>query len=626
MPKHKIINGLSCEELAAPRNQSVRFPESSPKFTEIDVLPAIPTPRWASTIERMTAARPRDEMPQPAPVPRLLVELPSWPRVFFGNLRDLVFPRRLPALELRSAPAPFWPDVFVTRPLPWARFLQSVVYHAVAFALLIGLTRFFALQPQVVAMPTFDHSQVIYYQPSEYLPPLDTRTESSGRPQKADPEFSRQPIISLPPEADNRSQTIVTPPNVKLKRDVALPNIVAWSDKREQPRLAIPDVPLTPAAEISRITPQMENSVVAPPPDLRASNAAAYQALQPAIVAPPPSVETASARPIGDLNIGQSAVIAPAPQLPVAEQRTAPGSRSSGVGGAPQVVPPPPSVSAAGSFGASFGEPGRVIALSLHPAVGAPPDPPAGNRRGAFAATPEGHPRASGSPGATGNGGNKKSGSGSSRKGTGDLPAGLYVGSAAAKTSPVAGESGTASTNSVNPNLRASIPPPRVTGTPPRPAPPGDSAKLSEAERSVFGNRKFYSVTLNMPNLNSSGGSWVIRFAELARDYSSHDLSNPDAPADLSQPMATRKVDPKYPIQLMRENVAGTVILYAVIHADGTVGNVRILRGVDDRIDQYASQAVAQWQFQPATKNGSPVDVEATFQIPFKPARVGTNF
>ena len=177
----------------------------------------------------------------------------------------------------------------------------------------------------------------------------------------------------------------------------------------------------------------------------------------------------------------------------------------------------------------------------------------------------------------------------------------------------------------------ASIPPPRVTSTPSRPLQPGDSAKLSEAERAVFGNRKFYSLTLNMPNLNSTGGSWVIRFAELGRDFSSHDLSshdltNRDAPADLSQPMATRKVDPKYPLQLMRENVAGTVILYAVIHADGTVGNVRILRGVDDRIDQYASQAVAQWQFQPATKNGSPVDVEATFQIPFRPARVGTNF
>ena len=577
---------------------------------------------------RMITDRPLDEIAPPVAVPRLLVELPSWPRVFFGNLRDLVFPRRLPALELRSAPAPFWPDVFVSRPLPWARFLQSVVYHVVAFVLLIGLTRFFALQPQVVPVPTFDHSQVIYYQPSEYLPPLDTRAAQSEQPQEADPEFSRQPIISLPPEADNRSQTIVTPPNVKLKSDIALPNIVAWSDKREQPRLAIPSVPLTPAAEISRITPQMENSVVAPPPDAAdLKNRRISPTLQNSVVAPPPSVETSGARPIGDLNIGPSSVITPAPQLALAEQRAAAssGSRSGIGGGTPQVVPPPPSVSTAGASGASFGEPGRVIALNLHPAVGAPPDAPAGNRRGAFAAAPEGHAGASGSPSAKGGGSSKESGSGSSRTGSGDLPSGLYVGSTAAKTSPVAGEPGPTSANSVNPNLTASIPPPRVTSTPSRPAQPGDSAKLSEAERSVFGNRKFYSVTLNMPNLNSTGGSWVIRFAELARDYNSHDLNDTPA-ADLSQPMATRKVDPKYPIQLMRENVAGTVILYAVIHADGTVGNVRILRGVDDRIDQYASQAVAQWQFQPATKNGAPVDVEATFQIPFKPARVGTNF
>jgi protein TonB len=76
----------------------------------------------------------------------------------------------------------------------------------------------------------------------------------------------------------------------------------------------------------------------------------------------------------------------------------------------------------------------------------------------------------------------------------------------------------------------------------------------------------------------------------------------------------------------MRQNVGGTVILYAIIHADGTVGNVRVLRGADDRLDRFASQAVAQWQFQPAVKNGAPVDVEATFQIPFRPQRAGTDF
>jgi TonB family protein len=604
----------------------------------------------------MTADWLPGEIPQPAPVLRLLVELPFWPRVFFGNLRDLAFPRRLPPLGLRSAPAAFWPDVFVQRPLPWNRFLQSGVFHVIAFLLLIGFTRFFALQPKVVAKPTFDHAQVIYYQASEYLPPLDTRSVPAKQPKKADPELSRQPIISLPPEADNRSQTIVTPPNVKLKHDVALPNIVAWSDKMQRPRLAIPPVPLTPAADITRIAPQLENavvtpppdavrlthrrnsptlqnSVVAPPPDLRASNAA-FQAPEPAVVAPPPSIDAASNRPLGDLNIGRSSVIAPAPELPVAEQRAFYGSRSaSGVSGNPSVVAPPPSVSATASSGESFGARGRVIALTLHPAVGAPPDPPPGNRRGAFAATPEGHPGASGSPGTVSGGttngtgansGGKENGSGSIRKGTSDVPAGLYVGNTAAKTSPVAGDPSKASSNSVNPNLMASVRPPRVTSAPSRTMQPESATKLSEGERAVFGNRKFYSLTLNMPNLNSAGGSWVIRFAELDRDSSSHDLSAPTA--DLSQPAATRKVDPAYPLQLMRENVAGTVILYAIIHVDGTVGNVRVLRGVDDRLDQFASQAVAQWQFQPAMKNGAPVDVEATFQIPFRPPRVGTNF
>ena len=87
----------------------------------------------------MSAARPLEEISQSALLPCLLVELPSWPRVFFGNLRDLIFPRSLPPLDLRSPPAPFWADVFVERGLPWARFLQSVAYHGIALALLIAI-------------------------------------------------------------------------------------------------------------------------------------------------------------------------------------------------------------------------------------------------------------------------------------------------------------------------------------------------------------------------------------------------------------------------------------------------------------------------------------------------------
>ena len=557
------------------------------------------------------------EISQTEGAPRLLVELPSRPRVFFGNLRALLVPKPEPRLDLQSPPADFWPDVFVKRSLPWYGFLKSGGCHLLAGALLVILTHIFSLQPRVVPPRPFDRSEVVYYQ-AEELPHLDTRSDSAFRPAPADPEFSQQSIISVPAEADNHTQTIVTPPKVKLEHDVALPNMVAWSDDEKKPQLEIQPPPLTPAAEITRMTRPLD-SVVPPPPDLRAAAAASPRELQSALIAPPPEVDTSRDRPLGDLNIGHSSVIAPAPQLAVAEQRTR--TLPSGVAGmGSQIVAPPPSLASSAS-GASFGSRGRVVALNLHPAVGAPPNLASGNRRGTFAATPEGHPGATGSPGAVASNGSNANGNSSTRKGTSDLPSGLYVGKTADNsTSGISGSGG--SNNSVNPNLLASARPPRVSVPSTRPMPAESVANLSPAERAVFGDRKFYSVRLNMPNLNSSGGSWVIRFAE--RDATSNSANIPSE--DVSQPMATRKVDPAYPLQLMHENVHGTVILYAVIRSDGTVGNVRVLRGVDNRLDRFASEALAQWQFQPAMKNGSPVDVEATFQIPFHPSRQGTEF
>jgi protein TonB len=121
-------------------------------------------------------------------------------------------------------------------------------------------------------------------------------------------------------------------------------------------------------------------------------------------------------------------------------------------------------------------------------------------------------------------------------------------------------------------------------------------------------------MSLNMPNLNSAGGSWVIRFAEL----------KPGGPrGDLVAPVATQKVDPGYPIELMRQNVAGNVTLRAVIRSDGSVADVTVLNSVDDRLNSYAQSALSRWRFQPATKNGNAVDLEAVVTIPFHTGRPG---
>src|SRR5215475_2352041 len=107
----------------------------------------------------MSAAGPVVESRQSVPVPRLLVELPSRSETFFRNIREFIFPPRFEPLELMSSPGAFWPDVFVTRTLPWSRFLQSAVYHAAAGAIVVGLSHLFAMRPTVVRPePTFDHS------------------------------------------------------------------------------------------------------------------------------------------------------------------------------------------------------------------------------------------------------------------------------------------------------------------------------------------------------------------------------------------------------------------------------------------------------------------------------------
>jgi TonB family protein len=546
---------------------------------------------------------------------RLLVPVEPRSRVFFRNLRDIIRPRELAPLYIESAPAAFWPDVFVHRGLPWRRFFQSSACHVLALALIWAGSRFLALQPHAIAQPPLTHADVVFYTPSEYLPPLDTRRSDPAPTRQADPEYSAQPVISVPPEANNRSQTIVAAPKLQLPHDVALPNIVALSG---DPKLPIAPAPVVPASQISRLTPQMERSVIAPPPtaerDIHESAQKTLQAPQPSVIAPPPALDAASNRRVGELNIGHSTVIAPAPQLSVDAQRTIPGGRSALHARSPEVIAPPPALGASGRSRSG----GGMVALNLHPTVGTPPAPPAGNRRGTFAATPEGHRGASGTPGSDG----KSNGSGAGKKNSGDLPSGLYVGTTSTSGAPVAGDPAPKNPNYVNPKLIANARPPRIRNTQAE----GDT-KLSEPERAVFGNRKVYSLSLNMPNLNSAGGSWIIRFAALKPDANRASAHSGEAPADdLSSPTATRKVDPAYPLELMRQNLAGTVILYGIIRADGTVHDVRVLRSVDERLDQFASEAIAKWQFQPATRNGSAVDVEATFWIPFRPTRVGSTY
>lgn len=578
------------------------------------------------------------------PAPAFLVELPRWHTVFFRNLLDLFSTRKDQPLHLHSRPGTFWPDVFVTSRLPWNRFAQSALCHIAFILALWGSAQLWPQRPQVLDRPVFHHADVIYYAPSEYLPPLDTGGMRPPLPQKGAPEHAAQPIISVPAEADNRIQTIVTPSDIKLNQDVPLPNIVAWSQTQAQPavplastaaatNLRLPALPVTaipPAPEtVPGNRPRMSmllQTVVAPAPDVNSEAARTLQAPPAAVIQPPPSLDANWPRRLGDINIGHAQVVAPAPQLPLAEQYAVNGRAQAalGVSAGSAVVPPPPSIPGNGTSNPS----GRIISLGIHPApMTDGMAMPSGSRRGTFAATPTGRAGAPGTPDIAANPTHGTgSGSGAGKNSDG-IPSGLTVGagpdnqnrSAVAGTGQENGTGGMATRGSDSSRLVADATPPRATATPPHSHSLSEvsSDKATDVDRWIFGDKKFYAMTLNMPNLNSAGGSWVIRFAEL----------NPnEAKGDLTAPEATQKVDPAYPLELMRRNVQGTVTLYAVIRNDGSVSDVRVLRGVDDQLDQYARTALSHWRFRPATKNGAAVDLAAVVMIPFKPAPLKSSF
>jgi TonB family protein len=562
--------------------------------------------------------------PRPVAPPALLLTLEPWHKAFLDNLREHIRPRPQPSLKLSSPAAPFWTDVFIASHLPWSRFAQSVVLQAALVGFLWSGSRLWPQKPRVITAPVFQKPDVVYYDAQEYLPPLDTGSKKVTLPQKGDPEHAAQPILSVPPEADNHKQTIVAPPNLKLDHDVPLPNVVAWNQVQPTIPLAataarpsdlkIPTLPtsvIAPPPEVSRNkmdrAPSLSDSAVAPAPDLNAAVSKRDMRMpQPSVVEPPPSVATASTRRLGDINIGHAQVVAPAPQLPMGEQHTRASVNAPTLGSA-AVVPPPPSIQ--GNGVANKG--GRLIALGIHPAAVAPVEAPNGNRRGSFAANPDGKAGAAGTPNIVGN--SRAAGSPGSQGNSNGIPPGLVVGPGP-KSATAATVAGSGHASASDPSLVASASPPRTSATGRKVASVLSSDAQTEDERKVFAGRRSYGMTLSVPNLNSSGGSWVMHFSE---------LKDGETKGDLMAPVATRAVDPGYPLELMRKNVQGTVTLSAVINSDGRVADVKVLNGIDDQLDAYASAALLRWQFLPALKNGSPIPLQAVVMIPFRPMRKG---
>ena len=84
-------------------------------------------------------------------------------------------------------------------------------------------------------------------------------------------------------------------------------------------------------------------------------------------------------------------------------------------------------------------------------------------------------------------------------------------------------------------------------------------------------------------------------------------------------PEVIHEEKPQYTSEAMRAKVQGIVEVEAVVNPDGTVGQVQIVRSLDDRfgLDQKAIEAVRRWRFRPGTLLGKAIPVLVNIELTF---------
>jgi TonB family protein len=424
-------------------------------------------------------------------------------------------------------------------------------------------------------------------------PPVDSPKPTQ---RGADAYHPRQTILSMPAKVTHPRQTLIQPNAQPAPPKIVpqLPNVAEWAASTSLPKLR---APLAPTASAPRLKHREVNDVAAPEVAKLEKN-------------------------LGPLNIASASATVSQPQMPIAPMSAPIATQKT----ATQEISAP-EVSAANSPGDASLH--RLIALSPNPA---PPSPevnvPDGNLSARLSISPDGKQPgtpggaergdangggaasngsgANGSaPAGNGGGGNTKSlpngvsisgGANTHSTGGGAAPAGSHAGGGLILNRPSIGvhaESPTAShrtTPQVPRNIDRSLPPEKI-----------------------LSDKQVYTLYINMPNMTSISGSWVLNFAQLGDDASPPYKKK----TDLSGPVLRSKVDPKYPQSFVEAHVDGEVVLYAIIRKDGSVDSIQLVRSLDPQLDANSMDALARWQFTPATREGLPVELEAVVHIPF---------
>lgn len=551
---------------------------------------------------------------EPFPAPDSLVELPphsrlprldlgveweSWGEEFRTSLRDVFTGPRAPK-DGELSNDPVLRVEWICGRLPGRAFLASCVWHVgIIWILILPIWGFLpatkpTLAPVQIELTWYvapqDLPPISLRSPAAKPKPLPSKTAEASQPPvatAADAYHPRQTILSIPVRVTHPRQTLIQPdaPPAPPKVAPPLPNIVQWTSD-ERPKLQLP---LSATAPAPRIRRRALRDVAAPEVANTQKNPVALEIASPTVMKL-------------QLRIPVSASSAP-----VARRRAT--HADAGAPPAPEIG----ATSAASETGLH-----RLIALSATPAPPAPEvSVPQGNLAARISISPVG-PK----PGAPESSVNRSAGaSGNTASAAGAIDTGVASGNAGALPAAVSVSGGSARTGSggIAPAgshagrviLKAMAPnePPGAARGPVNPA----ALDPSLPPEKILSGKEVYTLHVNLPNLTSASGSWILNFAQLDED-----TRPPFRPKGaLAGPVPFEKEDPKYPAELIKAHVQGEVVLYAIIRKDGSVDSIQVVRGLDPELDRNAIAALAHWKFRPGTRAGVPVDLEAVVHVPF---------
>lgn len=435
-------------------------------------------------------------------------------------------------------------------------------------------------------------TKLVWYKFDKKLPavtPLEAKAEHKPLRAKIS---APQEIVASRKDAPQRTQMVWTPaPELKQAKPQELPNILA---------IRLPEVtrPFVPPPEVQR----PETAKIQLPTDAPQVQPAP---LNPVKLADAPRVTKRFVPPPKQVPIKVTEVLAPseAPELEARANASAALDYSFKSPSRPFTAPPAKAAPAGGRQQVALETPPDLIGNSrdlnlavvgLNPSIKAAALP-TNSSPGQFSAGPKTRPDGADSAG---------EGKGLSVPdlfvaGANDAKPDLIAQAFAAPTSP----------SSLRAAARLADPHAPVRDDPPAPLRSG-AVKVSSAPDRRFDGRDIYMMAIQMPNLTSYSGSWLMWYA----DHTAHEAGL----APVAPPVPHRKVDPKYVATAAADRIEGKVQLWCLIGKDGRVSTVELVRGLDDRLNRSAQEAMAKWEFTPATRHGEPVEVDVLVEIPFR--------